>query len=53
MAAGFIAGSTPIKGCLKDFLSKEIQFVVAVLQATTIILHPLSNNQLLFFKLKS
>ena len=51
-AAGFIAGSTPIKGTFKLALRKEMLLVVAVLQATTIILHPLSNSQLEFFLLK-
>ena len=37
--AGFIAGSTPTKGILKSNLSFFIQFVVAVLHATTISLH--------------
>ena len=52
VAAGFIAGSTPIKGTFKLALRKEMLLVVAVLQATTIILHPLSNSQLEFFLLK-
>ena len=53
MAAGFIAGSTPIKGNLKVFLSKDMLFVVAVLQATTITLQPLFANHSLFIKLNS
>lgn len=38
-AAGFIAGSIPIIGVSYLFLRTEIAFVVAVLQATIIILH--------------
>ena len=43
-AAGFIAGSIPIKGISNFFLSLSIHFVVAVLQATIISLHPFSNK---------
>jgi len=47
--AGFIAGSMPINGTLYSFLKISIAFVVAVLQATTIILAPFSNNKSVFF----
>ena len=43
-AAGFIAGSIPIKGISNFFLSFSIHFVVAVLQATIISLHPFSSK---------
>ena len=49
--AGLIPGSIPTKGIWNFFLSKLIALVVAVLQATTINLHPLSISQLEFFKL--
>ena len=41
-AAGFMAGSIPINGTLNFLLSFEMEFVVAVLHATTIILQFLS-----------
>ena len=43
-AAGFIAGSIPIKGISNFFLSLSIHFVVAVLQATIISLHSFFNR---------
>ena len=40
-AAGLIAGSIPINGIGKSFLSISIALVVAVLHATMMSLHPL------------
>ena len=49
-AAGLIAGSIPINGILNSSLSFEIEFVVAVLQATTMILHFFSIKNLVLLK---
>ena len=48
-AAGLMAGSIPINGILNLSRSTVMAFVVAVLQATTIILQPFSNNSSVFF----
>ena len=48
-AAGLMAGSIPINGTLNLPRSTVMAFVVAVLQATTIILQPFSNNSSVFF----
>ena len=48
-AAGFIAGSIPIKGMSYVFLKKVIAFVVAVLQATTISLQFFLSKNSVFF----
>ena len=48
-AAGLIAGSIPINGTLYRSRRIVIAFVVAVLQATTIILHPFSISSSVFF----
>ena len=47
-AAGLIAGSIPIKGTSNFSRKISIAFVVAVLQATTIILLPIFNNNSVF-----
>ena len=52
-AAGFIAGSIPIKGTLKRSRRTLIALVVAVLQATTISLQPLLNKNSVFLILSS
>ena len=51
--AGLIAGSIPINGTLYFSLKCEIAFVVAVLQAITIILQFLFNRNSVFFIDKS
>ena len=52
-AAGFIAGSIPIKGMEYFSLKISIAFVVAVLQATIIILQFLFSKISVFFIAKS
>jgi len=52
-AAGLIAGSIPINGTLYLALNSLMAFVVAVLQATTIILQPNSKRSSVFLKLSA
>ena len=51
-SAGLTPGSTPIMGMDISFLKNSIQFVVAVLQATIIILQLSSINFLEFLMLR-